>query len=60
MLQKKIEYKGLQFPTTIESPHAVAQVLNQEKGKLKVKDLRDSKSFVNVVFVLTQNVLHFK
>ena len=41
-LQKSIEYKGLQFPSSIECPHAVAQVLNQEPGKLKVKDLRDS------------------
>ncbi|XP_076466697.1 LOW QUALITY PROTEIN: cilia- and flagella-associated protein 221-like [Babylonia areolata] len=39
---KSIEYKGIQFPTTIESPWAVGQVLNQEPGKLKVKDLRDT------------------
>lgn len=39
---KSIEYKGIQFPTVIESPYAVGQVLNQEAGKLKVKDLRDT------------------
>ncbi|KAK7486204.1 hypothetical protein BaRGS_00022527, partial [Batillaria attramentaria] len=37
-----IEYKGLQFPANLESPAAVAQVLNQEPGKLKAKDLRDT------------------
>ncbi|KAL8567912.1 hypothetical protein ACOMHN_059034 [Nucella lapillus] len=39
---KSIEYKGIQFPSTIESPYAVGQVLNQEPGKLKVKELRDT------------------
>lgn len=39
---KAIEYKGLQFPAKIETPSAVAQVLNQEPGKLKAKDLRET------------------
>lgn len=39
---KKIEYKGLQFPANLDSPAAVAEVLNQEPGKLKAKDLRET------------------
>ncbi|XP_025093721.1 cilia- and flagella-associated protein 221-like isoform X2 [Pomacea canaliculata] len=38
----KMKYKGLQFPMVIKSPYAVAQVLNQEIGKLKAKDLRET------------------
>lgn len=40
---EEMKYKGLQFPMVIKSPYAVAQVLNQEIGKLKAKDLRESK-----------------
>ena len=33
-------------PNNLDNPHAVAQVLNQEKGKLKMKYLRDGKFVV--------------
>ncbi|XP_067649334.1 cilia- and flagella-associated protein 221-like isoform X1 [Haliotis asinina] len=36
------EYQGLKFPAVIESPYAVAQVLIQEPGKLRAKDMRES------------------
>ena len=33
---------GVRFdPANLDTPYAVAQVLNQEPGKLKAKDLRD-------------------
>lgn len=41
--QLEIEYKGIRFPSNLESPFAVAQVLNQEPGKMKAKDLREGK-----------------
>ncbi|NWJ02546.1 PCDP1 protein, partial [Crypturellus undulatus] len=38
---KEIEYENLRFPTDLSNPHAVATVLNQEPGKLKIKDLKE-------------------
>uniref|UniRef100_A0ACB8G1I6 Uncharacterized protein n=1 Tax=Sphaerodactylus townsendi TaxID=933632 RepID=A0ACB8G1I6_9SAUR len=38
---KTIEYKNLQFPTDLSNPCAVATVLIQEPGKLKIKQLRE-------------------
>ncbi|XP_054978297.1 cilia- and flagella-associated protein 221 [Sorex araneus] len=38
---KEIEYKDLRFPVDLSNPFAVATVLNQEPGKLKVKHLRE-------------------
>uniref|UniRef100_A0A4X2L164 Cilia and flagella associated protein 221 n=1 Tax=Vombatus ursinus TaxID=29139 RepID=A0A4X2L164_VOMUR len=38
---KEIEYKNLRFPANLSNPSAVASVLNQEVGKLKVKELRE-------------------
>ena len=37
-----IEYGGVRFPRNLETPYAVAQVLNQEPGKLRAKDLRET------------------
>uniref|UniRef100_A0A8C3YTV1 Cilia and flagella associated protein 221 n=1 Tax=Catagonus wagneri TaxID=51154 RepID=A0A8C3YTV1_9CETA len=37
---KKIEYQNLRFPVDLSNPFAVATVLNQEPGKLKIKELR--------------------
>lgn len=39
--QLEIEYKGIRFPSNLESPFAVAQVLNQQPGKMKAKELRE-------------------
>lgn len=39
---QEIEYGGVRFPPNLETPYAVAQVLNQEPGKLRAKDLRES------------------
>ncbi|XP_010295683.1 PREDICTED: cilia- and flagella-associated protein 221, partial [Phaethon lepturus] len=39
---KEIEYQNLRFPTDLSNPHAVATVLNQEPGKLKIKDLKEA------------------
>jgi hypothetical protein len=41
-----IEYGGVRFPRNLETPYAVAQVLNQEPGKLRAKDLRESRYLV--------------
>ncbi|XP_007935978.1 cilia- and flagella-associated protein 221 [Orycteropus afer afer] len=38
---KEIEYQNLRFPVDLSNPFAVASVLNQEPGKLKVKKLRE-------------------
>ncbi|XP_019410156.1 PREDICTED: cilia- and flagella-associated protein 221 isoform X1 [Crocodylus porosus] len=38
---KEIEYQNLRFPTDLSNPHAVATVLIQEPGKLKIKDLKE-------------------
>ncbi|XP_027750900.1 cilia- and flagella-associated protein 221 isoform X2 [Empidonax traillii] len=40
-IQKEIEYQNLRFPTDLSNPHAVASVLIQEPGKLKMKDLKE-------------------
>uniref|UniRef100_A0A8C5L3J8 Cilia and flagella associated protein 221 n=1 Tax=Jaculus jaculus TaxID=51337 RepID=A0A8C5L3J8_JACJA len=37
---KEIEYQNLRFPVNLSNPFAVATVLNQEPGKLKIKELR--------------------
>ncbi|XP_012876121.1 PREDICTED: cilia- and flagella-associated protein 221 [Dipodomys ordii] len=38
---KEIEYQNLRFPADLSNPFAVATVLNQEPGKLKIKELRE-------------------
>ncbi|KAM6178306.1 cilia- and flagella-associated protein 221 [Rhynchocyon petersi] len=38
---KEIEYQNLIFPVDLSNPFAVATVLNQEPGKLKIKKLRE-------------------
>ncbi|XP_059250428.1 cilia- and flagella-associated protein 221 isoform X2 [Mustela nigripes] len=38
---KEIEYQNLRFPVDLSNPYAVATVLNQEPGKLKIKELRE-------------------
>ncbi|CAK6448642.1 unnamed protein product [Pipistrellus nathusii] len=38
---KEIEYHNLRFPVDLSNPFAVATVLNQEPGKLKIKELRE-------------------
>ncbi|XP_042683221.1 cilia- and flagella-associated protein 221 [Centrocercus urophasianus] len=38
---KEIEYQNLKFPTDLSNPYAVATVLNQEPGKLKIKNLKE-------------------
>ncbi|OXB73167.1 UNVERIFIED_CONTAM: hypothetical protein H355_007427 [Colinus virginianus] len=37
---KEIEYQNLRFPTDLSNPYAVATVLNQEPGKMKIKNLK--------------------
>lgn len=39
---QEVEYNGVRFPPKLNTPFAVAQVLNQEPGKLRAKDLRDT------------------
>ncbi|XP_066431364.1 cilia- and flagella-associated protein 221 isoform X2 [Eleutherodactylus coqui] len=36
-----IEFHNLRFPINLSSPHAVSTVLNQQPGKLRVRDLRE-------------------
>ncbi|XP_014637956.1 PREDICTED: cilia- and flagella-associated protein 221 [Ceratotherium simum simum] len=38
---KEIKYQNLRFPVNLSNPFAVATVLNQEPGKLKIKELRE-------------------
>ncbi|KAM9249177.1 cilia- and flagella-associated protein 221 [Dugong dugon] len=38
---KEIEYQNLRFPVDLSNPFAVATVLNQEPGKLKIRKLRE-------------------
>ncbi|XP_066882004.1 cilia- and flagella-associated protein 221 isoform X3 [Kogia breviceps] len=38
---KEIKYQNLRFPVDLSNPFAVATVLNQEPGKLKIKELRE-------------------
>ncbi|NXC45753.1 PCDP1 protein, partial [Penelope pileata] len=38
---KEIEYQNLKFPTDLSNPYAVATVLNQEPGKLKIRNLKE-------------------
>lgn len=40
---QEVEYQGVKFPSQLDTPFAVSQVLNQEPGKLRAKDLRDGK-----------------
>ncbi|XP_060070730.1 cilia- and flagella-associated protein 221-like [Ylistrum balloti] len=39
---EEVEYGGVRFPPQLDTPYAVAQVLNQEPGKLRAKDLRET------------------
>ncbi|XP_021377773.1 cilia- and flagella-associated protein 221-like isoform X2 [Mizuhopecten yessoensis] len=41
-VQQDIEYGGVRFPPQLDTPYAVAQVLNQEPGKLRAKDFRET------------------
>ena len=41
---QEIEKDGIRFPLNMDTPYAVGQVLNQEPGKLRIKDLRDGRS----------------
>ncbi|XP_053374338.1 cilia- and flagella-associated protein 221-like [Mercenaria mercenaria] len=40
-VKQEVEYQGVKFPADLNNPYAVSQVLNQEPGKLRAKDLRD-------------------
>ncbi|XP_063256980.1 cilia- and flagella-associated protein 221 [Prinia subflava] len=41
---KEIEYQNLRFPTDLSNPYAVATVLIQEPGKLKLKAMKEALS----------------
>ncbi|KAJ8314379.1 hypothetical protein KUTeg_008940 [Tegillarca granosa] len=41
-MSQELEYEGVKFPPNLETPYAVAQVLNQEPGKLRAKDIREN------------------
>ncbi|KAL2302144.1 hypothetical protein Nmel_009559 [Mimus melanotis] len=41
---KEIEYQNLRFPADLSNPYAVATVLIQEPGKLKLKDVKEALS----------------
>ena len=43
-MSQEIERDGIRFPSNLDTPYAVAQVLNQQPGKLRVKDLREGHS----------------
>lgn len=50
---------GVVVPINLDNPHAVAQVLTQESGKLKLKYLKDGNCLCLLVylFVLLSNFL---
>ena len=39
---QEVEKDGIRFPSDLDTPYAVAQVLNQQPGKLRIKDIRDA------------------
>ncbi|XP_009902725.2 cilia- and flagella-associated protein 221 [Dryobates pubescens] len=39
---KEIQYQNFRFPTDLSNPYAVATVLNQDPGKLKIKSLKEA------------------
>lgn len=41
---QEIDYQDLRFPANLSNPFAVATVLNQEPGKLKIKELKQGNS----------------
>lgn len=41
---QEIDYQDLRFPADLSNPFAVATVLNQEAGKMKIKDLKQGNS----------------
>ncbi|PAA64110.1 hypothetical protein BOX15_Mlig034468g1 [Macrostomum lignano] len=41
-VRQPVERNGLRIPPHLDSPFAVAQVLNQKQGRLKMKELRDA------------------
>lgn len=43
---QEIEYQNLRFPVDLSNPFAVATVLNQEPGKLKIKEFREGKQLI--------------
>lgn len=43
---QEIEYQNLRFPVDLSNPFAVASVLNQEPGKLKIKELREGNQLI--------------
>lgn len=44
---QEIEYQNLRFPVNLTNPFAVATVLNQEPGKLKIKELREGNQLIH-------------
>lgn len=44
---QEIEYQNLRFPVDLSNPFAVATVLNQEPGKLKIKELREGNQLIH-------------
>lgn len=46
---QEIEYQDLRFPTDLSNPFAVATVLNQEAGKLKIKELKQGDSYWSAI-----------
>ncbi|XP_064022566.1 cilia- and flagella-associated protein 221 [Pogoniulus pusillus] len=41
-IQREVQYQNFRFPTDLSSPYAVATVLNQDPGKLKIKNLKQA------------------
>ncbi|XP_043929612.1 cilia- and flagella-associated protein 221 [Protopterus annectens] len=43
--RKEIEFQNFKFPVDLSNPYSVATVLNQQPGKLRVKDLKEGNIF---------------
>ena len=39
---QEVEKDGIRFPSDLDTPYAVVQVLNQQPGKLRIKDIREA------------------
>ena len=51
-------YDGIQFPANLDTTHAVAQVLIQEPGKLRMKDLREGNYYSDIEYILVTILKH--
>ena len=52
-------YKGIRFPSNINTPTAVSKVLNQQAGKLKASELKGISIHILKIIVVHKCVLRY-